>query len=161
MTRTLRNHISPRRILVTVVGAVLGALALALGLLTSSAPAKAAPALASPAGCSVKVLKGNYGGNISGTSTSTGPLALQAIATFNGDGTATADITLMTETSGPTTFTDTITYTLNSDCSGTLTAVRTTGETVHYVITATDNGSKVELMQTDSGFVATGVLDHV
>lgn len=46
MTRTLRNHISPRRVL--VVAAVLGALALALGLLTSAAPAKAAQAQASP-----------------------------------------------------------------------------------------------------------------
>jgi hypothetical protein len=50
----------------------------------------------------------------------------------------------MTETSGPTTFTETLTYTLNSDCSATLTAMRSTGTTAHSVITVTDNGSKVE-----------------
>jgi len=159
MTRTLRNHISPPRVL--VMAAVLGALALPLGLLTSAAPAKAAQAQARPAGCSAKVLKGNYGGNLSGTSTSTGPLAGQVMATFNGDGTATADVTLMTETSGLATFTETLTYTLNSDCSGTLTAVRSNGTTAHSVITVTDDGSKVEQMFTDPGIIATSVLDHV
>ena len=160
MTRTLRNHISPRRLL--MVAALLGALALALGFLTHTTPAKADQTAASASqSCSVKTLQGNYGGNINGTSTATGPLALQVLATFNGNGTGTADVTLMTETQGPVVFTDTVTYTLNSNCSGMLTVIRSTGETVHYDIVVTLLGTKMDLLQTDAGNVATGEFNHV
>lgn len=157
MTHTLRNHMSRRGLL--LVAAVLAALGLALGLTLGAAPAKAAPA-ASGYSCSDKTLDGNYGGNIDGQ-TSSGPFALQVLATFNGNGTATANVVEMTETSGPTSFTNTVTYSLGSNCSGTLTAVRSTGATVHYDITATLVGVEIDLMQTDSGVVSTGVLHHV
>jgi hypothetical protein len=159
MTRTLRNHISPRRLL--IVGALLGALALALGLLTHTTPAQASQTAASTSqSCSVKALQGNYGGNISGTSTSTGPLALQALATFNGNGTGTAVITIKTES----TFTisnDTLTYTLNSNCTGVLTTTQSDGTTAHYVIVLTLLRTKLDLLQADEGFLTTGELNHV
>jgi hypothetical protein len=159
MTRTLRNHISPRRLL--MVAALLGALALALGLLNHTTPAKASQTAASTSqSCSVKTLQGNYGGNISGTSTSTGPLALQALATFNGDGTGTAAVTIKTETT-LTFSTDTLTYTLNSNCTGTLAATQSDGTTSHYTIVVTLLGTKLDLLQADAGFVATGDLNHV
>jgi hypothetical protein len=145
-----------------MVAALLGALAVALGLLTHTTPAKASQTAASTSqSCSVKTLQGNYGGNVSGTSTATGPLAIQALATFNGNGTGTAAITIMTETTGPTNLTDTLTYTLNSNCTGTLAATRSDGTTVHYDIVATLLGTKLDLLQTDAGFVATGDLNHV
>jgi hypothetical protein len=162
MTHTLRNHITGRRLL--LLAAVLAALALTLGLTLGAAPAKAAPAAkaaaASSYSCSDKTLSGEYAGNINGQ-TSSGPFALNVEFTSAGNGTGTADVVEMTETSGPTSFTDTITYTLNADCSGTLTAVRSTGATVHYDIDVTLVGIEFDLMQTDSGVVSTGSLHHV
>jgi hypothetical protein len=161
MTRTLRIHISPRRLL--MVAALLGALALALGLLThtTTTPAKASQTAASISQpCSVKTLQGNYGGNISGTSTASGPLALQALATFNGNGTGTAAVTIKTETTLTFT-TETLTYTLNSNCSGTLRATQSDGTTANYTIVVTLLGTKLDLLQADEGFVTTGDLNHV
>ena len=159
MTRTVRNHMSLRRLL--LLAAILGALALALGLLTSTTPTAKAAQAQSSRRCSDKTLRGQYDGTFSGTSSSTGPLAGQAETTLNGNGTGNSDVTLMTETSGPTAFTAVITYTLNSNCSGTFTSMRSTGETVHYNITVALRGTKLYLLQTDPGFVVTGVQDHV
>jgi hypothetical protein len=163
MTHTLRNHITGRRLL--LLAAVLAALALTVGLTLGAAPAKAAPtAKAAPAAsgysCSDKTLDGEYAGNINGQ-TSSGPFALNVEFTSAGNGTGTASVVEMTETTGPTSFTDTITYTLNADCSGTLTAARSTGVTVHYDIDVTLVGTGFDLMQTDSGVVSTGSLHHV
>lgn len=107
--------------------------------------------------CSVSSLQGNYLGNLSGTSSSTGPLALQAQTTFDGNGGGTASVTLMTESSGPISFTSALTYTVDSNCTGTLTSQRSTGQTVHYNIAVVENATEVDLLQTDPGFVVTGV----
>jgi hypothetical protein len=136
------------------------ALLLTVAAVTTVAAARAPSARAS-SGCSVASLNGSYLGNFSGftgTSTSPQPLALQALATFNGNGTGTASITLTTLTSGgPISFTDTLTYTLNSNCTGTLTAMRSTGQTVHYDIVVVDSAAEVDFSQIDPGFVVTGV----
>jgi hypothetical protein len=108
--------------------------------------------------CSVRSLKGEYLGNLSGVSSSTGPLALQVRATYHGDGTATASVTLMTQTSGPTSSTDTATYTVKSDCTGTLTVVRSATPPAHFNIVLVDNATEIDHLQTDPGFVVTGTL---
>ena len=117
---------------------------------------RAPSALAAPH-CSVSSLQGNYLGNLSGTSSSTGPLALQVQTTFDGNGGGTANVTLMTESSGPISFTSVITYTVDSNCTGTLTSQRSTGQTVHYKIAVVEKANEVDLLQTDAGFVVTGV----
>lgn len=108
--------------------------------------------------CSLSTLNRDYLGSLTGTTTTTGPLALQGLASLNGDGTGTLSATLMTLTSGPITFTSTITYTLNSDCTGTLTSVRSTGQTTHYNIVVVDKGKEINLLQIDPGAVVTGVF---
>lgn len=110
--------------------------------------------------CSLRTLRGDYGGNFTGTS-SDGPFALQALNSFNGDGTASIKGTLTSETSAPTRFTATAAYTLHSDCTGSLTSVRSTGETVHYAIVVTSEGATVSLLRTDPGYVSTGTLKRV
>lgn len=110
--------------------------------------------------CSVHTLRGAYSGNIGGTS-STGPFNLQATTVFHGDGTANGNNITLANESGVTTFTSTNTYTLGDDCTGTLTAVRTTGVTAHYVIAVTDGGAKIAWLQTDPGTVANGTFDRV
>jgi hypothetical protein len=64
----------------------------------------------------------------------------------------------MTETSGPTSSTDTATYTVKSDCTGTVTIVRSTGQTAHFNIVLVDNATEIDHLQTDPGFVVTGTL---
>jgi hypothetical protein len=126
--------------------------AVSIGLLTPK-PTRAAQT------CSVGTLIGDYVGNLSGTTASTGPVALQALVQFAGDGTATSPVaTLMTQTAGPITFTANITYTLNSDCTGTLTVVRSTGQTTHYVIAVAKEESEINLLAVDPGSVVTGTF---
>jgi hypothetical protein len=157
MTRTLQEHVNPRRL--TMLAAILAALALGVCLLAHTVTANAVPAHGL-GGCSVRTLQGEYVGNLAGTSSS-GPGVIQVQLTLNGDGTGTVDFTQMSETSGPTTGSATITYTLDSNCSGTLTAAPSMGTTAHFVIAAADQGTKVYLLETDSGIVGDGVLDHV
>ena len=160
MTHALRDHLSPRRLL--TAAALLGALALALGFLIGPAAATAGPAAARGHGrCSVHTLRGSYAGNLSGTSAATGPLALQALVTFHGNGRASAIVTLMTEKQGPVHSTSRTTYTLKPDCTGTLVARRSTGQVVHYDITVAPRASQVWYLQTDPGSVVTGTTKRV
>lgn len=134
-------------------------------LVTASAIALAAPAQAAAArlhnrGCSLRTLQGAYSGNISGTS-STGPFNFQATNVFNGDGTGTGIKVTRADEAGVMTYTAQLTYTLATDCTGTLTAERSTGVTTHYVIAVTGNGTKIAMLQTDPGFVANGTTDLV
>lgn len=157
MTHLLRNHMSPRRLLAVV--ALLGALALTLGLLARPASAKTGPG--PDRGCSLRTLRGSYGGLQTGTTAATGTLAIQTLGTFYGNGLATAEVTLMTKTQGPVRFTDTATYTLNRNCTGTLTATRSTGQTVHFAMTVTQAGRTMYLLETDRGSVVTGTFEHI
>jgi hypothetical protein len=159
MTHAL-HHISPRRLLAGAT--VLATLALAIAFLTRPAPAKAG---ATPGawhrGCSVRTLQGSYGGNVTGTTTSAGPTAGQVLEIFSGNGTGTADVTLMTQTQGPLSFTDEpVTYTLNSDCTGTLTAIRG-GQTHHFDIVVTNSGRTIHELRIDPGNVLAATLEHV
>jgi hypothetical protein len=160
MTDTLRNQVGRRRLRVVLVA--LGVLAVTLGLLARPVSGTAHAAVAKPrGGCSLRTLRGSFGGVQAGTTTATGPIAIQTLGTFYGNGHATARVTLMTKTRGPVNFTDTATYTLNRDCSGTLTARRSTGQTVHFRITVTQSGRSMYLLETDPGAVVTGTFQHV
>lgn len=163
MTHALRNSISPRLLLSVAI--VLATLALALVFLTRPVAAETGRALAaSHRGCSVHTLHGSYGGALSGVATSithtseqTGALIL---VTFNGNGTGTAKVTDMTVTNGPVSFTDAVTYTVNSDCLGTLTAVRP-GHVAHLDIVVMDSGRTFCQLETDPGTTITGTFEHV
>jgi hypothetical protein len=50
------------------------------------------------------------------------------------------------------------TYTVNEDCTGTLTFATSGGSTTHADFVAVNNAKEVNLVQTDSGFTVTGVL---
>ncbi|GAA1949665.1 hypothetical protein [Catenulispora subtropica] len=128
--------------------------------LTITSPATAAQVHRHDRACSVATLRGAYSGNIRGIS-NTGPFNLQSTTVFHGDGTATGTKVTLADESGVSTFTADDTYTLNDDCTGTLTAVRSTGVTVNYVIVLVDGGAKVALLQTDPGYVASGAFDRV
>jgi hypothetical protein len=159
MTHALR-HISPRRLLVVAI--VLATLALAIAFLPRPASAKVSKASAPQRpGCSVHTLRGSYGGDLTGTSTATGPTAGQVVETFRGNGTGTADVILMTQTQGPLSFNgEPVTYTLNADCTGTLTAIRG-GQAHHFDIVVTDSGRTIYQLRIDTGNALDGTLEHV
>lgn len=159
MTHAL-HHIRPRHLL--TVTTVLVTLALAIAFLTHPAPAKAGAApTAWRQECSVRSLQGSYGGNVTGTTTSAGPTAGQVLEIFNGNGTGTADVTLMTQTQGPLSFTDEpITYTLDSNCTGTLTAMRG-GQLHHFDMVVTNSGRTIHELRIDPGNVLAATLEHV
>lgn len=160
MTSTLRNQVSRRRLLALLMA--VGALALTVGLLARPASATTHAEVAKQrGGCSLRTLQGSFGGVQTGTTTATGPIAIETLGTFYGNGHATARVTLMTKTQGPVYFTDTATYTLNRNCSGTLTARRSTGQTVHFRMTVTQSGRSMYLLETDPGAVVTGTFEHV
>jgi hypothetical protein len=146
-----RSRLVPQLLLGGTVLLIVTAIAVAFG-------AARVPTASASRSCSVATLDGSYLGNFSGTSSVSGALAYQALATFNGDGTGTASVTLMTLTSGPTSFTSVLSYALNQDCTGTVTSMRSTGQTVHYNIVVVNKGAEVDLLQTDPGSVVTGVI---
>lgn len=128
-----------------------------LALLFCTAGAR--PAFAANNNCSQSTLHGNYSGNFTGTTTSAGNVAFQALINFDGEGGAVVvSGTLMSENSGPTSFTSNIIYTVDRNCNGTLTSTRSTGETTHYKIVVIGKGSEVNLLAIDPGSVVTGTL---
>jgi len=109
----------------------------------------------------MRTLHGSYGGDLTGTSTSTGPTAGQVVETFRGDGTGTADVILMTQIQGPLSFNgEPVTYTLNGNCTGTLTALRG-GEAHHFDIVVTDSGRTIYQLRIDTGNALAGTLQKI
>ena len=153
-------HISPRRLLVAAT--VLATLALAIAFLARPGPARAGRGSAAQhLVCSMRTLHGSYGGDLTGTSTSTGPTAGQVVETFRGDGTGTADVILMTQIQGPLSFNgEPVTYTLNGNCTGTLTALRG-GEAHHFDIVVTDSGRTIYQLRIDTGNALAGTLQKI
>ena len=150
MPLVLRRYITVRALFAAV--AICGGLAAAIVSLFPSSSAKA-----QGGGCTLQSLKGNYLGNISGTS-SAGPLAAQAQLTFDGNGNGTGAVLLMPGGLPPVS--DTIKYTLASNCTGTLAATRSNGSTANYAIALSLSGSRLDLLRTDPGSVVTGTLNH-
>jgi hypothetical protein len=160
MMDTVRSQASMRRLLPVLIA--VGVLATTLGLLARPASATARTGRLKPhGGCSLRTLRGSFGGVQTGSTTATGPIAIQTLGTFFGNGHAIARVTSMTKDHGPVRFTDTATYTLNRNCSGTLTARRSTGQTVHFRMTVTQSGRTMYLLETDPGAVVTDTFEHI
>jgi hypothetical protein len=53
-----------------------------------------------------------------------------------------------------------VTYTVNPDCTGTLTAVRD-GEAHNFAIVVTDSGRVIHQLRTDPGNALAGTLQHI
>jgi hypothetical protein len=115
------------------------------------------PIVHAQGGCSDATLLGNYaflytgdgapGHSVKGQSIIPG--AAVGVLTFDGAGTLTASYTLVFngQASG-TTAPDTGTYTLNSDCTGTLTDATSA---IHFNIASAGGGAEILGIQTDPG----------
>jgi hypothetical protein len=112
-------------------------------------------------GCSNATLKGTFVDSASGFSTSppamAGPLGGVLTETFDGKGAMTAAGTLSLN-GMIVPVTETATYSVNPDCTGTYTAEASPlGTTAHYFFVILDNGNEFKWICTDPGVVLSGV----
>jgi len=115
-------------------------------------------------GCSLKTLNGRYAAAGDGliataeppvTSSNTIPIAVAGVQTYDGAG----NFSLSNTTNlGGLVFTSTGsgTYTVNADCTGSVTVNVSNGEVLHYSIVIVDHGREILNVSTDSNIVAYG-----
>ena len=133
--------------------AIAAVTALALGL--------APTAKADDKGCSNATLIGTFGFTSSGFITAppavAGPFAGVGTQTFDGNGTTTATAT-QSQNGNIRQVTITGTYTVNPDCTGTLTLLASPGGfTSHFYFVIDDTGNELLAICTDPGVVLTRV----
>ena len=123
--------------------------ALALGL----APA----ANAQNKGCSNATLQGTFSHKDTGTviapTQMAGPIASVGTLTFDGKGGLTG-AGVMSGNGNIASFTETGTYTVNSDCTGTFTPQFSLGFTAHYFFAIDESGDEFQFICTDTGGIA-------
>jgi hypothetical protein len=115
---------------------------------------------AQPAACHMGMLNGTYAFSITGTIVGVGVGAVVGEVYFDGSGhgqvadTQSSNGTILSPTG-------TLTFTLNSDCTGTETITYTTGATVHLYFVLNPDGSGLILIRTDTGFVLLGQATRI
>jgi hypothetical protein len=104
--------------------------------------------------CTNASITGNYGYSLSGLVVSTGqaPFVAAGTMTFDGSGNLTGKDTATEGSSVSRTFTGT--YSMNADCSGTVTVLDSLGTTSQYnVLMAAD---RIQFVETDTGTIVAG-----
>lgn len=147
--RQARSH--PRT--VTLAGAGCALAATATLLVTGSAQATTPTPPATPHSCDLATLKGTYlfegnGASVSGTTTT--PTAFAGSEHFNGAGAVTGSSTFSSGGTIVPRSPFTGTYTLNADCTGTLTI----GTNLHFDLYVAPSGDRFTYVQTDPGSVS-------
>jgi hypothetical protein len=109
--------------------------------------------------CSNATLKGTYAFSLVDWSISergrATPVAEAGFTTYNGDGTGTGVLTI--NSNGVVVAdneTDTSTYSINSNCTGTVVFNNADGSIVHFNIYLSPSGDQYQLISTDPGFVS-------
>ena len=148
------QSVAPKRRIVVLASAcglaTVGALAL-----IGTARADGAQA---PLSCSNATLKGTYSyGDIAWSISERGratPVAEAGFTTYDGDGTATGVVTI--NSNGVVVAnneTNTATYSINTDCTGTVVFTNADGSTLHFNIYLSPSGNQYHLIRTDPGSV--------
>jgi hypothetical protein len=134
------------------IASVLTTLALALGLVSAAS--------AQNTTCSNATLKGSFGYSSTGTLLKnyvlppfSGPFAEVGVQSFNGDGETSATATLSSN-GNIVAVTVTGTYTVNPDCTGTVTLlISPFGATVHANLVIDKNGNAFQAIETEPGLI--------
>ena len=126
-------------------------------LALSVAPA----AKADDKGCSNATLKGTFAlkgaGFIISPAAVAGPVADVNTLAFDGNGAATAASGFMSQNGAVIPVTETGTYKVNPDCTGTYEVlISPVGFTAHYFFVICDSGNELQIICTDSGVVFSG-----
>jgi hypothetical protein len=118
--------------------------------LTDASPAQAKPV------CTLKSVEGSYGYTVNGTNIGGGPLAAVGLVSSDGAGVLGAT---ETDSINGTIVRRTITgtYTVNPDCTGTVTFTDNFHQTTHLDFVAVKDRDELQFLQTDSGTVTTGI----
>jgi hypothetical protein len=130
----------------------------AVALALSVAPAAMA---ANNKGCSTLILYGSFAMNGTGTIVSpafvAGPYATVLSLTFDGYGVVTSAVGSTSQNGNIGPQTETGTYTVNPDCTGTYTVVISPGGfAAHYLFVIDSSGDELQIICTDPGVVFTG-----
>jgi len=115
--------------------------------------------------CTNSTIKGDYAFTIHGQIlTPGGPLLVDGIAktTFDGDGKLTQVAAVAINGNIPLIWSpSTGTYTVNSDCTGTMTLISTGQPTLHLAILVSQSGGHNHTVVTDPGFATTSDAERV
>jgi hypothetical protein len=115
--------------------------------------------------CRDSTIRGTYAFTIHGQIlTPGGPLLVDGIAktTFDGDGELTqVDAVAINGNIALVWRPGTGTYTVNSDCTGTMTLISTGQPTLHLAIVVSQSGNHIHAVVTDSGFATTSDAERV
>jgi hypothetical protein len=115
--------------------------------------------------CTNSTIKGDYAFTIHGQIlTPGGPLLVNGIAktTFDGDGGLTQVSAVAINGHIPLIWSpSTGSYTVNSDCTGTMTLISTGQPTLHLAILVSQSGNHIHTVVTDPGFAATSDAERV
>jgi hypothetical protein len=116
-------------------------------------------------GCTNSIIKGDYAFTIHGQIlTPNGPLLVDGVAktTFDGDGNLTQVDAVAINGNIPLIWRpSTGTYTVNSDCTGTMTLISTGQPTLHLAILVSQSGNHIHTVVTDPGFATTSDAERV
>src|SRR6266446_7554316 len=115
--------------------------------------------------CRNSTIKGDYAFTIHGQIlTPGGPLLVDGIAktTFDGDGKLTQVAAVAINGNIPLIWSpSTGAYTVNSDCTGTMTQLGKDELTLHFAILVSQSGNHIHTVVTDPGFAATSDAERV
>jgi hypothetical protein len=115
--------------------------------------------------CTNATIKGTYAFTVHGQIlTPNGPVLVDGIAktTFDGRGELTQVSAVAINGNIPLIWSpSTGTYTVNSDCTGTLTQVGKDERTLHFAILVSQSGNHIHAVVTDPGFAATSDAERV
>jgi hypothetical protein len=122
-------------------------------------------AMAGSRECTDSTIKGSYAFTIHGQILMPGgPLLVDGIAktTFDGNGELTQVSAVAINGNIPLIWSPSSgTYTVNSDCTGTMTLVSTGQPTLHLAILVSQSGNHIHTVITDRGFAATSDAERI
>ena len=134
---------------------------LGIAALTALGLAMAPMAKAENKGCSNATLKGTFShlgtGFVTAPPTMAGPLAGVGTDTFDGNGKMTGAATLNIN-GNPVSATETGTYKVNPDCTGTYTVQFSVGGSTNVSFVITAGGDEIQGVCTDAGSVVTHIF---
>jgi hypothetical protein len=115
--------------------------------------------------CTSSTIKGTYAFTVHGQIlTPNGPVLIDGITktTFDGDGELTQLSAVAINGNIPLVWSpSTGTYTVNSDCTGTMTLISTVQPPLHFAILISQSGNHIHTVVTEPGFAATSDAERV
>jgi len=115
--------------------------------------------------CTDSTIKGSYAFTIHGQIlTPGGPLLVDGIAktTFDGNGELTQVAAVAINGNIPVVWSpSTGAYTVNSDCTGTMTLISTGQPPLHFAIVVSQSGNHIHTVVTEPGFAATSDAERI